>query len=74
MEAFSPVIFSRYHLTAVEWPLFKSLEDLSGGTVDWNLPAHAGACGFNLWFRKFPHAMGQLRLYTTTTEPERHNC
>ena len=64
-EALSLIIFSRYHLTAVEWPLFKSLEDLSGGTVDWNLPAHAGAYGFNPWFRKLPHAMGQLCLYTT---------
>ena len=50
-------------------------EDVPGGPVLTNLPANAGDMGsicrghvFNLWSRKNPCIVGQLRLCTTTAE------
>ena len=34
-----------------------------------NLPTNAGDTGFDPWSRKVPHAIGQLSLEATTTEP-----
>ena len=43
-------------------------KDFPGGTVVKNPPANAGNTG-SPWSGKIPHAMEQLSLCTTTTEP-----
>ena len=53
------------HLCGVEGPL----ENISGGSVVKNLPANAGDMGLIPGPGKIPHAAGQLRLCTSTTEP-----
>ena len=47
----------------------RQILDFPGGPVVKNPPANAGDMGFDPWSRKFPHAMGQLSLEATTTEP-----
>ena len=42
---------------------------LSGYESAWQCRGH----GFDPWSGKIPHAVEQLSLCTTTTEPERHN-
>ena len=39
------------------------------GSVMKNLPPNAGDMGSNPWPRKIPHAVEQLNLCTTATEP-----
>ena len=43
--------------------------DFPGGAVVKNPPANAGGHRFEPWSGKIPHALEQLSLCTTTTEP-----
>ena len=43
--------------------------DFPGGAVVKNLPANAGAHGFEPWAAKTPHATEQLSPCATTAEP-----
>ena len=43
--------------------------DFPVGTVDKNPPANEGHTEFDPWFRKIPHATGQLSPCTATIEP-----
>ena len=43
--------------------------DFPGGAVVKNPPANAGDTGFEPWSGKIPHAVEQLSLCATTTEP-----
>ena len=48
--------------------------DFLGGPVVKNLPCNVGDMGSNPGRgTKIPHAVEQLSLHTTTTEPTRHN-
>ena len=47
--------------------------DHPGGPVVKNTPANAGDRGFDSWSRKISHAVGQLSLCATTTEPTCRN-
>ena len=51
----------------------KRYRDFPGGAVVKNLPANAGDTGSSPGPGRFPHAVEQLSLCTTTTEPARHN-
>ena len=47
----------------------ESREDFPGGAMDKNLPANAGNIGLIPGSGKIPHAVDQLNLCTTATEP-----
>ena len=53
--------------------LYKILEEFPGGPVVNRPPAQCRGPRFDPWSKKIPHAVGQLTLYTTATDPVCHD-